>query len=299
MVTMGEEAEIRAAVAARLGWGDVPAPIWRYVDRVHLGRVVEATTGAERRERIEDLAAEAARDMALYEEMRAEDTDAGEGNGDGSGAPPPARPRRRSPTPERVVLDGVLGEYEVERARAFSEAVADMASWARFTNQEARSRVDRFRDDVLGGVLTPEAARDFVLSPGASVVFRAPFEKAAPLPVGLRARVESDEAGLDGDGWVRRVVLRADPPVGRYSAETRTRLATLALPAGDDRVAWVEYWPGSALHELDKLARWLARRFPWREAEAAWFVLTGAAPWVPPVRADYERRRGAAGGAPP
>lgn len=37
--------------------------------------------------------------------------------------------------------------------------------------------------------------------------------------------------------------------------------------------------------QLRKLASKLAERYPWETADAAWFVLTGEPPWVPPLTA--------------
>ncbi len=42
----------------------------------------------------------------------------------------------------------------------------------------------------------------------------------------------------------------------------------------------VDVWPGSVLDGLSHLARDLARCYYWNEADAVWFVLTGAMPAV-------------------
>ncbi len=43
----------------------------------------------------------------------------------------------------------------------------------------------------------------------------------------------------------------------------------------------------TALGELQRLASRLAEQFPWREARAPWFILTGEPPLVPPVKVRY------------
>jgi hypothetical protein len=43
----------------------------------------------------------------------------------------------------------------------------------------------------------------------------------------------------------------------------------------------------SVLGELQRVARRLTEQFPWREAQATWFVLTGEPPLVSPVKTRY------------
>jgi hypothetical protein len=44
-------------------------------------------------------------------------------------------------------------------------------------------------------------------------------------------------------------------------------------------------WPQSVLGYLRKVMSKLTERYPWEPPDAAWFVLTGEPPWVPPLTA--------------
>ncbi len=41
------------------------------------------------------------------------------------------------------------------------------------------------------------------------------------------------------------------------------------------------------LGELQELTEELTRRYPWQDAQATWFVLTGEVPGAPPVKTSY------------
>jgi hypothetical protein len=101
----------------------------------------------------------------------------------------------------------------------------------------------------------------------------------------------------------RRFAVTVDPPGRTFRGSERRppyviwSLPTLDLPGPPTGEAWlhryrdgvrvpaerVEYWPRSLMDELNQLAAWLAGRFPWDAADAAWFVLTGEPPPVEPL----------------
>jgi hypothetical protein len=57
----------------------------------------------------------------------------------------------------------------------------------------------------------------------------------------------------------------------------------LTFPGEDGYAHRVLASPGSVLGDLhDKVSR-LVKRYPWEEADATWFVLTGETPWVAPL----------------
>ena len=301
MVTAAAEEKVWADVARRLGVRRVPELMrqWGLVDRVAVERCA-AATGPERGRIVEELVADV---RPLIEDVR----DAiGVPGGAGFAAADGTLPES-DPAPRRSAVDPQPDDYERARARAFAEAVAaaaeEDAEWAPGPDLpdwvDRRPRVRAFRQDLLGGVLTPERARAFALSPAARVLRVDPLRAVEVPPAAVEVAVASEEHWRDPDGTRHeRLVLRVGTEGEGRTYERSTPYGkpfpTLELPIGEGgRYEPVGYWLHSALGELHGLAGRLSRRFPWGAGEAAWFVLTGQAPCLPSMRARYERRQGA------
>lgn len=160
------------------------------------------------------------------------------------------------------------------RAQAFSRFVAALARHER--------EVDRFREQVLGGRLLDEGeARRFLESPALALLSLETLLRSSlprpPLEIDSLLTVESE---ADGDR------MRFSLTGGGISVEMRVSREAwklLAYPGEDGRLAHVRAAPGSVLGHLQKVGSRLARRYPWQEAEAVWFVLTGVPPFVSPA----------------
>ncbi len=67
--------------------------------------------------------------------------------------------------------------------------------------------------------------------------------------------------------------------------------------SGDDlRLGTIAYWnlwgQRTVLGELHRLAKRLAKYYPWEEWQAAWFLLTGQPTWISPLTTRTEVRHG-------
>jgi hypothetical protein len=184
-------------------------------------------------------------------------------------------PRR---VPTREEYSSRLGQLERERAEAFEEYLAHIAT--------ADPRVYRFRERMLGGrLLTPEQARSFVHSPATRFFTRGLFEQCGIPLVGHSVELEGYERKREGARVKRRAVVRVEPPGVSQVVQTSRSPQGLAFVNENGRADYVEVWNQSVLDRLRKLSGSLAAGYLWQEAQATWFVLTGTVPAVPPVRA--------------
>jgi hypothetical protein len=186
-----------------------------------------------------------------------------------------------------------LDAAEARRTRTFERALATSAG-------VEQPRVIAFREAVLGGrLLTREQARAFVSSPAAQALPRATFE-AEGIPF-LDHVAHYREAAATPDGAAWQVMVEVDPPGAVYSVSSgqieesgagATAFSTAVLREHGGRQE-AQVLPGSLLDDLRELAGWLGVRYPWKETDAAWFVLTGLPPRVEPLkcRADIRRHR--------
>jgi len=203
-----------------------------------------------------------------------------------------------------------LGDYERERALVQS---AYVARWAAKIDD-----VRDFRDGVMGGeLLTPEEADKLVTSPAAAILTPGHFiNQEIPLKDHVAEVVDErcwkDDWAEEGTRYYG-VTLRVSPPGVEITVSQRcapdarevpswgqimpyvdsdgTSPMTQVLSSRErfDRsymyreVAGVRVVPLSLLGKLREVGKQLARRYPWLEAEAVRFVLTGEPPWMPPL----------------
>jgi hypothetical protein len=159
-----------------------------------------------------------------------------------------------------------------------------------------RPDVRRFRDEVLGGaLLAPDEAVQLVTSPAAAVLAADHFGKGRVPLVGHDAKITGERAWREDEWQHRRIIVRVDPPGETISVEwsydpqarpRRPVVQTLLYIDEEDYMDGVRVFRGSLLDGLRRLSETLAGRFPWHEAEASNFVLTGEHPEVPPLTGE-------------
>jgi hypothetical protein len=173
-----------------------------------------------------------------------------------------------------------LNDAERERAAAFEEYLAYVAS--------TDIRVLRYRRTYLpNGLLTPKLARGFVNSPAARFFSRGLFERSSVPFVDHSAEL----VGQGGNRMQRRFTVRVEPP-GISETVIIRRLRVLPFIGKSGRVEGVAVGERSVLGKLAELTNKLTKVYPWpSKAEIVGFVLTGAVPSVPPMRAWRSQKR--------
>ena len=195
-------------------------------------------------------------------------------------------PGRQGRLDERQETRPGLDALEQERAVAFEEHVARIAA--------DDPLVRHYRDRVLDGeLLTEGQAERFFNSPASCFLSREMLDRLG-VPVGgdqsTEFIVEYDKPRRP-HGTPPASTLHVKPP-GSQVAET------MSLDRRNQgSIRWIEgsgvivVDTRSVLGELDELVHKLAYDYPWpSRAEIASFVLTGAAPSVPPARIGYSRK---------
>jgi hypothetical protein len=250
-----DESRLREWVARALKWDEVPDPIWE--DAVVDGWVKDVLEGSvDRNEFLKTIR----QWMKRYKRMRAwEEGREAEGRSKpGEGEPEFIRPR--------------LGDRETHRAEAVEEYVAKVAACER--------RVFAFRKRFLGGtVLSPAQADALITSPAAAYLpfqYFIPFgESLIPL-LGHSATLRTDTPKGD-EGGSYSLNIFAHPPGKTFSVEVqRTERLLYIDEEGQTEETLVE--DHSVLEGLRRLSNYLAAEYPWQEAQATWFVLTGELP---------------------
>lgn len=189
-------------------------------------------------------------------------------------------------------VEPLLSEYEATRAWAISRYRAWQAA--------AHPAVRRFRQQVLGGrVLSPEEARAFLASPATAWLSQYEFERRQILFIGHSATIVQNEYGDDDEGQLcHQIAILIEPPgvtwahmrydLPRSLKETPT-LAVVDENGREQRVTFNEH---SVLADVHQLATKLVRHFPWAEAQATWFLLTGAVPLIDPLTLSWKWHSG-------
>ena len=270
--------EAQQDLARELGWSDMAGPVWGELVAYHRTDIEQAFGTQD----WEDVA-------VLAREIQAAQ------RGRTSYKSPPGRP----PTEERPVWQ--LKAEELERSRIFSEYVS------RIANME--DNVRRFRSKYLdGGTITPDCARTLLTSPAAAIWPSLEFHWSGfPLLGHTHRNVgeRHDDRGrymvaevYDAASGVGRTVTDRRPlEAGAWSVTEQAKGALsnsedareikgwdlLAFPDEEHGINQVCVQPGSVLGELHSRVHKLILRYPWQEAEATWFVLTGKTPWIAPV----------------
>jgi len=197
----------------------------------------------------------------------------------GSGRYQTVQRRRRSTRTVTLDPEGAIA----------ARAEAMCLFWAKLV--DASSEVRRFRERTLDGEpLAQTDARNLIHSPAAAVMSKEHF-RAKKIPVaGHTAELLSHEGSkrFDHPYWTR-MTIRAAWPEGEQVIRMSYEKPSAVVPLWDgDKLVPVAPWPFSVLRSLYTLAAKLSKRYPWETPMAAWFLLTGEPPWVPPLTAHIE-----------
>jgi hypothetical protein len=236
-----------------------------------------------------------AQDLFEYEKQLRQELASG---GGGQPTPRKRRQRQRKSRQNQEVEEEhwfpELSSEEMLRAEVYGEYLAKVAA--------ADYHVARYRKSVLGertATLTPDQANSLIRSPAAQA-FPTNFFRRMRIPAGnhnaafLEHESDLDERESVGDYGIIRVRWSENP-------EGIERKVLSAVTEGED-LTWLDFKnekgeddfmavrQDSVLGELQRLASRLTEQFPWREAQATWFILTGEPPLVPPVKARYTLR---------
>jgi len=180
------------------------------------------------------------------------------------------------------------------RAEVYGEYLAKVAAADYF--------VARYREEVFSErttTLTSEQAHSLVRSSAAQALPLSFFHEMR-IPVGdHHVEVLHYEPDVIEDDSVRDyATIRVRWSENRDGIEKRM----VSDAIRDKDLAWLEFRneegeddymavrQDSVLGELQRLATSLTERFPWREAQATWFILTGDPPLVSPAKAAYTLR---------
>lgn len=266
--------ELRAYVARSLKRSALPRGLWR-----ELGSFRESYLRTRHPEELKGVLVEARRLLRIHRL--------------GAGMRlVPGRPR------ESQDLESLLPQHDVQRAQAFSAHLGRRAALAMET------RLFRALHQRRGTTSDSEAER-LVSSPAAQVFPREWFKRAGiPIAAHESHLVDRRPSGPGGRMLEARPISPSPTMCIRIRWGSRTKRIRFGLEhyfhlteRGRDQLAvptpfrqprLVPVETGSVLDELRRAAVALARKYPWSEADAGWFVMTGKVPLVPAMRVDFE-----------
>jgi hypothetical protein len=139
---------------------------------------------------------------------------------------------------------------------------------------------DKLRDEILARY---RRLKRFAREVGGEVVAKSQDEQeagstslTATLPAGDPMALRADALCLY---WAK--LAEADQGVRRFRKNV---LGGAVLSESEAR----DFIRPSRASRLHRLAADLCRRYPWEPQDAAWYILTGEAPWVPPLTAHIK-----------
>jgi hypothetical protein len=230
-------------------------------------------------------------------------------------------PRESSPQSGQISERAAeqLGDHATERSKLFSECLAKLAAPEEVIIRQSADgplkvypEVKRFRVEYLDDQpLSPQQARALLASPVAAYWPRLEFDRQGIPIVGHSYQVEEDKHDERGSYSLVRVSVpssrnprikdRRWPRTGVWEIPERPadvksnqkskreiQMKTgswkiLAFPGEDGYTHRTLVKPGSVLGDLHEKVSRLIKRYPWEEADTAWFILTGETPWVAPL----------------
>ncbi len=260
---MNEE-QLRGWVARQSKWDTVPTPFWE--DAVKGGWVKEVLEGSVDRNELLTTIREWSkryRRMRNWEQRRDRDRGDQEGQSD--------------------LITQALGHKETQRADAVADFVAKIAACER--------GVFAFRKRFLNGTtLSHEQAQAIITSPAAAYL---PFRYFTPsskseIPLINHVATLMTEPWQDHDNDPYPLGIFVDPPGRTFTVRVgRTEILLYIDEEGQTGEVLVE--EHSVLEGLRRLSTRLAAEYPWQEAQASWFVLTGEPPALPAATGRLSR----------
>jgi hypothetical protein len=165
-----------------------------------------------------------------------------------------------------------LGVKETRRSEVVEEYVAKVAACER--------TVFAFRKRFLGGTALSHAQADaLITSPAAAYL---PFEYFTPfgesrIPLLNHSATLKTVPPKSDEGGPYSLDIVVQPPGETFSVEVQQTERLLYIDE-DGQTAEVLVEDRSVLEGLRRLSNYLRAEYPWQEAQAAWFVLTGEPP---------------------
>jgi hypothetical protein len=259
---------LRHYVAKQLNLSDVPDEFWNKGVTHHLVRfweqAVSTAEKAARQDRVVD---------SIREDMKA-------ATSLGADLTPWIIPQRKG----RAPVEANLSPDDSIALRAEALCIY----WTKLAEGEPRLR--KFREDILGeetATLSEDRARDFLHSPAAAV-WGLKFFRRKKIPiVGHTAEYLHYEGSrlFENPTWAQATV-KVTWPGGETVANRRWKGWQEIRTFWDGKeLVSIAPWPDSLLQRLYKVATELCRHYPWEAQDAVWLILTGKAPWVPPLTA--------------
>jgi hypothetical protein len=191
-------------------------------------------------------------------------------------------PPGRSPRVQASEDQAVLSEDLKQRAIAFSEYLAKVASFD--------PRIQNFRKDILGGrLLTEEEAIEFVSSPALRYFSMDRLaDKGVPLTGHTAEIIEYKDARPTRtcDLSVKVQVRWGEDSVVILHRQGTFAVKYLRIIRADGSPVSAEVWDGSVLDDARRLAESLTKFYPWDKAQATTWLLTGNVPIVSPLKAQ-------------
>jgi hypothetical protein len=137
-----------------------------------------------------------------------------------------------------------------------------------------------FRDRVLGSptqTLSAEEAHRLVSSPAACFFPLELFGELGISPLEHEATLERHDTVLqDGESWHRATIFFDSHDIRRtvnFQDVGRGTIVRLWWPGEGGYANPIAVWVGSLLGEVQQLSKRLARKHPWKEDQAAYFIL--------------------------
>lgn len=158
-------------------------------------------------------------------------------------------------------------------------------------------RIRRLRETLLGGaIMSPAQAEALFSSPASRILTARQFQQRGIPLLDHTARLLGDPRwDSTPTGYITTTTLELTWGDTTVTEELRweafvntpgTRIQEIVLPKGP----LVDIWPGSVMGEMHECSCWLARRYPWSEPDALWYLLTGESPSIYPVRLRIDSR---------
>jgi hypothetical protein len=262
--------QLRHYAAKQLNLDDVPGPLWNksvprlFVDYWDRGA---PPVKADMQERLVDCIRE---DLEAVKELHGDIT-------------PWTTPREKRLTS----IEAPARSDDPKSLRVWALCVY----WAKLA--EGEEAVRSFRAKVTDGAAVSDAAARWLLaSPAASLVSVRKFAKHGVPIVGHTSELDVFERSHPLDQrYDFYGTLRLAWPGGAEVMEFKNSGPAPPTPIevwNGTETTLIAPWPLSVLGDLRKTASKLAERYPWDISAAAWFVLTGEPPWVPPLTATAQ-----------
>jgi len=275
---MASKLAIRARIEAE--FGSIPQKWWEDLDaQAYVEQAVRKLGFAHLRERVRELI-----DLGAWVP--------GSRAGEAAYRNTPVQPLTEMGT--RHDREGIEAKVMRARGAIFSKYLAKTAG--------RTAAVQAFRDEYLAGhAVSSEVGVRLLQSPAVRYMRRSDFEKLGVPVLEHESRVlemRQEAKGGNTHVWItdleikiqnRRLVFRSECEAPAMGALFRN-LPRLSLPRNPREDFTIRVFPTSVMDDLRRATEGVIAEFPWEQAQATWFILTGSVPRVFPIEYRLERR---------